>query len=381
MSLRLSDVIAGVRSRNPAFERHMVPDKSLADFFTTEQQRLVTRALERDRHYLAQSLTVALELSSSNAPGTAGDTTSGGVPAQLSSSGAITVAEETAGSLVTVETDGVGTLVNDTDVVSATATTLVGFAAAWVVNAYVGKAVVITAGKGYGQPPRTIASNTANQLTWTDAWPVIPDSTSTFKIVSEVLSVDETAGVVTAIPSVSDRTGFLVRLNANGVPYIDYTKPLTVSADKGVPLPSYHSILGGSVRFSDSVSSVVPLKLQSYTDRLNPNGWPAAYVFNQMLFLCGGAADWDSVDGVELHYVPIPPAFAARTDYFLLPDHSYSVLVARGAVFAANRLASLADAPRVALAPLNQEASEAESAYLASIGLTRRARASRMREP
>jgi hypothetical protein len=381
MSLLLSDVIAGVRSRNPAFDRRLVPDKALADFFTTEQQRLVTRALERDRHYLAQSLIVAFELSTANAPGTAGDTTAGGVPAQLSPSGAIAVSEETAGSLVTVKTDGVGTLVNDTDVVSATPTSLIGLAAAWVVNAYIGKAVVITAGTGFGQPPRTIVSNTANQLTWTDPWSIVPDSTSTFKIVSEVLSVDATAGVVTAVPSVSARTGFLVRLNANGVPYIDYTKPLVVSVEKGVPLPGYHSILGGNVRFNDTVGSVAPLRLQSYTDRLSPTGWPAAYVFNQSLFLCGGAADWQDVDGIELHYVPIPPAFAARTDYFLLPDHSFSVLVARGAVFAANHLSSLANAPPVALAPLNQEASEAESAYLASIGLTRRARISRMREP
>jgi hypothetical protein len=381
MSLLLSDVIAGVRSRNPAFDRRLVTDKSLADFFTTEQRRLMTRALERDKQYLAQALTVAFDLSAADAPGTAGDGTSGGVPAQLSAAGAIAVSEETAGSLVTVATDGVATLVSDTDVVSATATSLIGLGAAWVVNAYVGKAVVITAGTGYGQPPRTIASNTANQLTWNDAWSIVPDSTSTFKIVSEVLSVDATAGAVTAVPSVSARTGFLVRLNANGVPYIDYTKPLTVSVEKGVPLPQFHSILGGNVRFTDINNSVAPLRLQSYTDRFAPNGWPAAYVFNQTLFLCGGAADWQDVDGIELHYVPIPPAFVARTDLFLLPDHSYSVLVARGAVFSALRLASLANAPSVAIAPLNQEASEAESAYLASIGLTRRARASRMREP
>lgn len=381
MSLFLSDVIAGVRSRNPAFDRRFVTDKSLADFFTTEQRRLVTRALERDRQYLAQSLTVAFELSTSDAPGTAGDNTSGGVPAELSASGSIVVSEETAGSLVTVDTENGGVLVNDTDVVSATATSLVGLGAAWTVNAYVNKAVVITAGTGFGQPPRTITSNTANQLSWADAWSVIPDSTSTFKIVSESLEVDATAGVVTAVPSVSSRTGFLVRLNAQGIPYIDYTKPLTVSVEKGVPLPQYHNILGGNVRFTDSVGSVAALKIQSYTDRLNPNGWPAAYVLNQTLFLCGSAADWQDVSGIELHYVPIAPAFVARTDYFLIPDHAYSVLVARGAVFAALRIASLENAPKVALAPLNQEASEAESAYLASIGLTRRARISRMREP
>lgn len=381
MSLLLSDVIAGVRSRNPAFDRRLVPDKSLADFFTTEQRRLMTRALERDKQYLVQAMTIALDLSSANAPGTAGDGTSGGVPAQLSASGAIAVSEETAGSLVSVNTEDVGTLVNDTDVVSATPTSLIGLAAAWTVDAYIGKAVVITAGTGYGQPPRTITGNTSNQLSWADAWLIVPDSTSTFKVVSEALSVDATAGAVTAVPSLSTRTGFLVRLNANGVPYIDYTKPLAVSVEKGVPLPQFHNILGGNVRFNDSVSSVTPLKLQSYTDRLNPNGWPAAYVFNQTLFLCGGAADWQDVMGIELHYVPIPPVFAARADYFLLPDHSYSVLVARGAVFAALRLASLENAPKVALPPLNQEASEAESAFLSSVGLTRRSRISRMREP
>src|SRR3954471_7141263 len=111
MSLLLSDVIAGVRSRNPAFDRHLVTDKSLADFFTTEQRRLMTRALERDKQYLAQALTVAFDLSAADAPGTAGDGTSGGVPAQLSVSGAITVSEETTGSLVRVATDGVATLV------------------------------------------------------------------------------------------------------------------------------------------------------------------------------------------------------------------------------------------------------------------------------
>lgn len=381
MSLLLSDVIAGVRSRNPAFDRRMVPDKSLADFFTTEQRRLVTRALERDRQYLAQALIVAMDFTTSDAPGTAGDNTSGGVPAKLSPSGAVAVSEESAGSLVTVATDGVATLVSDTAVVSATTTSLIGLGAAWVVNAYVGKAVVITAGKGYGQPPRSIASNSANQLVWNDAWPIAPDASSTFKVVSEVLSVDATAGVVTAVPAVSTRTGFLVRLNALGVPFVDYTKPLTVSVEKGVPLPQYHSIMGGNVRFSDTLNSVTPLRLQSYTDRFNPNGWPAAYVFNQMLFLCGSAADWQDVDGIELHYVPVPPAFVARSDYFLLPDHSYSALVARGAVFSALRLASLANAPAVPMGPLNQEASEAESAFLASVGLTRRARASRMREP
>lgn len=381
MSLLLSDVIAATRSRHPAFEKHLVPDKSLADFFTTEQRRLLTRALERDRQYLAQSMTVALELSTADAPGTAGATTAGGVPAQLAASGSIATSEETAGSLVSVATDGVSTLVSDTAVVSATAVSLVGLGAVWTVNVYAGRAVVITAGKGYGQPPRTIVSNIANQLSWTDPWAVIPDATSIFKIVAATQGVDATAGVVTAVPSVSTRTGYLVRLNAQGTPVIDYTKPLTVSVERGVPLPSYHSILGGNVRFTDSVNSVAPLKLQSYVDRLNPNGWPAAYVFNQTLFLCGGAADWQDVDGIELHYVPIPPAFTARTDYFLLPDSSYNALCARGAVFCALRLAALPEIPPLPLTALNQEAGEAESSYLAGVGLTRRARSSRMREP
>src|SRR4051812_31716762 len=126
MALSLSDIIAATRSRHPAFEKHLVPDKSLADFFTTEQRRLQTRALERDRQYMAQSMAIALDLSNTNAPGTAGLNTAGGVPATLSAAGAIATSEETAGSLISVATDGVSTLVTDTPVVNATALSLVG---------------------------------------------------------------------------------------------------------------------------------------------------------------------------------------------------------------------------------------------------------------
>jgi hypothetical protein len=194
MSLLLSDVIAGVRSRNPAFDRRLVPDKSLADFFTTEQRRLMTRALERDKQYLAQALT---SRSSSRAPMRQAPRATAPRVACLPNSrpsGAIAVSEETAGSLVTVATDGVATLVNDTDVVSATATSLVG------TRRRVGGERLRRQGcrdhRRHGLRPAAAHDREQHRepAVWTDAWSVVPDSTSTFKIVSEVLSVDATAG-------------------------------------------------------------------------------------------------------------------------------------------------------------------------------------------
>lgn len=51
----------------------------------------------------------------------------------------------------------------------------------WKVNHYTGKTVTITAGTGAGQS-RTVASNTANQLTTSTAWTTVPDATSVFNI-------------------------------------------------------------------------------------------------------------------------------------------------------------------------------------------------------
>ena len=54
-------------------------------------------------------------------------------------------------------------------------------ASAWTTNQWAGRAVSINAGAGAGQT-RTVASNTANTLTVSPAWNLIPDGTSQYVI-------------------------------------------------------------------------------------------------------------------------------------------------------------------------------------------------------
>ncbi len=65
---------------------------------------------------------------------------------------------------------------------AGTATTLSDSAKAWTPNAWVGRSVYITGGTGSGQQ-RVIGSNTANQLTVSNAWTTIPNTTSTYAVV------------------------------------------------------------------------------------------------------------------------------------------------------------------------------------------------------
>lgn len=385
MSITLQRAIDGVRSVHPAFSRYLVPDKSLADFFTREQQQLVTAAIERDRTYLAQSLPILFDLgnASIDAPGTAGAGTAGGLPGLATTSGTLAVSEATVGSAVSVAQGTI--LVADTAVTAATATTLTGLGVVWTTNAYAGYAVVIVAGKGANTSPRTIASNTASAVT-VSSWEVTPDTTSVFRIVQPVPTLTAALGVVTDLPSVVPSRGYLVKLNAQGVPTIDYTAPLVAHVSAGVPLPPFLAILSGTVRgnaVSGSVAqtdyNATSLTLIHPDARYNPPKRPAAYVQGQALFLVGNRSEWEYTESIDLLYTPVPPVFAARSDLFLLPDAAFPALVARGAAFAASRIAGLPSVPQPPMAMLTAEATAAVAAFLATVSLTPRTRLSRVR--
>lgn len=388
MATQLQFYIDQVRNRHPAFEKRLVPDKVLADFATLDQREILTLALGHDRQYLAQPLPIGFDLTNADAdsPGTAGAGTVGGLPAQSNGQGGFSYAQSATGSGVEVETTGVVVLVPDTVVVSATATTLTALGSpVWTTNQYLNDTVIITAGTGAGQPPRVIASNTASQLTVSVAWAIQPDPTSVFNVVQAVDNVDQTFGAVTDVPGLSSSTGYLVRLNAQGTPYLDFTKPLVVSLASGIPLPPYHSILGGTVRLVPPNTQLGnppcqdKLTLNSFSDRFAYHGDYGAYLLNGSLYLMGGRQDWCNVQGIELTYVPIPPAFVARTDYFLLPDTALPVLVARAAVFAATRISGIPDVPPIPADALTAMAQGATDSFIKTLQLTKTARFSRMR--
>lgn len=392
MGFTLQQYIDQVRNRHPVFEKRLVPDKVLADFATLDQREVLTLALGHDRQYLAQPLPIGFDLvnADADAPGTAGAGTAGGVPAQSDGQDDTLSAESDSpqsatGFGVEIQTTNVVTLLAETVVASASPTTLTAAGVSWTTNQYQYDTVIITAGAGSGQPPRTIASNTADTLTVSQPWAVIPDTTSVFLIVQGIDLIDQTFGAVTDVPGMGTRTGYLVRLNAQGIPYLDTTKPLTVSIARGVPLPPYLSILGGTVRLNRPGQQAgdppfqMPLTLNSFSDRFQPHGTYNAYLLNGSLYLMGGRLDWDNVQGIELTYVPIPPALQARTDYFLLPDNALPVLVARAVVFAAQRVQGVPGVPQL---PMDQFATMAQGAtdsFIKTLSLTTTARVSRMR--
>lgn len=387
MSLTVQAAIDMVRSRHPAFSRYMVPDRALADFFTTEQQRLMSLALMRDRSYLAQSLSIAFDLQRADldAPGTAGAGTTGGVPGVAGSPLQAVQATTGAAAVVTPGT----VFVSDTSITASSATTLTGFAVAWTVNAYTNQLARIVAGKGAGSAPRTIASNTATILTVSAPWEVTPDTTSVFQVVAPVQTLDGTMAAVTDLPAVNTNRGYLVKLNAQGVPYLDYTTSLVSHVSRGVPLPSYHSVLGGTVRYLASAGAgwatpqadygATPLTLVSEAMRYAPPRRPAAYVRGSQLYLIGARSEWDGVESIDLTYVPVPPSFTARTDLFLLPDTAMPCLAARGALFAASRITGIEGVPQPPADILAKEAADAEASFLMTISLTKRARFGRVR--
>lgn len=377
MAFTLGDVITAARDRSAAFHRSKITDAVFARFLTDAQNDCIADASRRVKGFLVQSASIVLATSTANAVGTVGAGTSGGLPGTIDDAGDVTALESPAGSAIEDATSDAVVLVAESVVASATSTTLVKTSAGWTVNAYTDQLVTITGGTGKGQV-RSIASNTSDTLTVTDAWTTTPDSTSLFTVVASDPEADADVAVVTQVPATSTRRGYLVKLDASGVPYIDYTEPLVGTYDVGCPLPSHLSILGASVRYGSS-DRIADLKLQGFAGRLSPIGWPAAWVEGESLFLCGRATDWTDVTSIDVRYVPIAPAFTALTDYFLLPDSAKSYLVAKAAAFAGDRLAGTSEIT-VNVDALHAQAQRAESAFYTSLSSRKAARVSRVKE-
>jgi hypothetical protein len=252
-------------------------------------------------------------------------------------------AESSTGSLVEIgvtEADGATVHLADFVPTSSTSTTVTKTGAGRTVDADIGKVLVVTAGTGLGQR-REVTDNTAD--TWTfAAWDTDLDSSSMLSLVTPVYLSDDTAGVVTALPSTTTNRGYLVKLNASGVPYIDVTQPLVANVEQGVELPSMTALLPDLCQmWTTNDTQPWPLRITNAQARFD--AILGVYTIGNTLYFTGTSADWACVSSIELRYVPIAPAFTALTDLFLLPDHARPVLVAKAASLCAMRCAGLSD--------------------------------------
>jgi hypothetical protein len=370
MALTLSDVIQGVRGRHPAFSRQLVPDATIARFLTGYQRELTSKALIRNKAFLAQQMSVAFAVNSSNAVGTAGAGTTGGMPVDATES-ATSIVQAPMGTASELNVNGV-VLVSESVVTSATTTTLTKTGAGWTTNAYANKHIVIRSGAGAGQV-RSIASNTATVLTLGagEAFTTVPDTTSTFEVVDGTIEATETFGVVASDPWSVERRGYLVKVTAGGVPYLDLDTPLLARYDVGIPLPPMHHLITIDVRFDDP-DDKAPLTLVNWIDKDRQYGAYQATILGNSLYLGGSSSDWTDVTALDVRYVPIPPALTRTSDYFLLPDSAYQTLVDAAAVHAAIRVNGAEGVPVMAFQLFQQQKMESEATFLREVGAQKR---------
>lgn len=372
MAIQLQTVITAARDRHPAFHRSRVTDAVLARALSEYQRQLMSRALRRDRAFLAQQASIIFTAQSLTGAGV------GGFPAEVANDGTVSRAEDVTGFAEQANTDGGVVLVSEFVPSSFTTTSVTKTAAGWTVNAFTNAYLEVTAGKGVGQL-RVITTNTATVLNWTTPLTSALDATSVVRVVSVATSVPGDVSVITSNPAEAQRVGYLIKLDATGTAFIDLTDPLTAKFSSGIPLPPTRHLLGGTVR--DQAGTVIgEICLTTYAERFDAAGFYPVYLLNREVYLVGQSTDWNGVGAIDLRYVPDTPQFTALTDYFLLPQHAEPALVAHAAYVAGARVQGLDGMQGPDMQLLLAERAAAENDFLRDITSQRQVATSRVRE-
>ena len=352
MAILLGEVIQSVRLRHPAYSRDNVPVVALASALGLYQRVLAQQGTRRYSGLLNQRVPILLDLSSANTPGEVAAGSSGGLP---SLDGAI--AQQPAGSLSVYDFANAVTVLDDFVPTGVTASTVTLTGAGRTVNGDVALALWIVQGPGAGpEAIRFVQSNTATVWTLSDDWttlPVVDESVIRLIQVTSIAS-GNAGGVVTELPATQSKAGYLVRLDANGDPYIDTTKPLVATLLVGIPLPDHDRLLGLDLIRAPGVgaanpnliatgaqSAMVPIYHHNRRDVVGRVAW----VIGKELHLGGVSACWTGIRSLELSFVPIPPLFDLTSrdvldTPFLLPDSAYGALCGWGYYEAARHCAA-----------------------------------------
>lgn len=373
MALRVDDMIDRARNRHPSFTPQLIPPSIGFDFVNETQRRLFRRIHMIDPDYLVQRWIVKLLPALDVAQVGAGLT--GQAPLEIDADFLDRRLVDTGAAALVSATTSI--YVQETVVLSASHNTVQAAAVSWTVNQWQNSVLQIVSGTGAGQQ-RDIAGNTSDTVTTTEDFDQIPDSTSTFLIREEVLSVDGSAGAVLGQqPNTSSELTYLVRLDSTGRPYVDLAQPVTVSTQLGIPLPPGQYINHGQVFFLDQLQ--VPnqgptLTLVPMVARYSPPNRYCAAVQGRQLFLCPPFEQWKRVDHLEIPFLPIPPAIVSPNDYVTLPDDAEDALVGGIVLGMCDRISQISGATTPPsygmpdpLAPIRQRAMDAETDYLALV--------------
>lgn len=352
----------------------MVPDPMLLRFLSEYQQELAVQAFQQDDMYMVQQASIVVASESENARGIAGVGTAGGFPVTKDAAGDISTDDAEAGQAVEFDWNNAQRLVEPMPVIIGAAGEATFNNPSWATNAYAGAVARIVAGPGIGQA-RMILSNTADTLFFAQDFETAPTTQSMMEVVIVDPGLDETVfAVALSGKPTAERRGYLVRIDAQGQPYIDLSKPIIARYGKGIPLPPHLGIVGaeisapqnpapGTFRKDNYFPASTELQIIGYSYR-NRAPFPSAYIMGNELYLAGEAENWTSGLTIDLRYVPIPPAFAAMRDYVFLPGADRALREA-GALYCADRLMALGQ--QIDLKGFIDKKGKAESVFLAGV--------------
>lgn len=385
MATQVGSVITRARDLHPAFHRARVPDKVVLSYLSDLQRKLITKGATIDSNRVAVAAEIAFATTAGNVPATAGAGGAGALPGTLVG-GVITPIYGDAGPSIELDLVNSAVLLADTPVLSATATDI-NFPGTPVPGTVDGNVAWVVAGTGQGTK-RFILSHTTSSVhlsTGSDGLQLPPlDTTSIVRIITKVLLADNAVNLVTELPPQLQSTGYMVQINAQGVPFINLVNPVTVNLDNGIPLPNNERVLGGTCRFKAGtpLSPVTsPLSIRPYAQRHLWGPGYAAWLENNQLFLVGQMQDWADVVAIDLRLVPIAADFAALTDVLLVPDNALLAMTNGAAYFLASRVAGMPEiVPPVDLQSFKDDRDEGLAVFLESIGGTARAQKTYVRE-
>jgi hypothetical protein len=373
-------LIESARDAHAAFHRGNIPPAVALRALGTIQRALIRAAHELDRTWLAQPLTVILAQDAMHAPGTVGAGTEGGLPAVLDDAGNVVQVSQQSGNLAALDFGG------EPDFGPFVATTIAAdsldlSAAGWTVNEWVGAYCVVLEGPSQ-HSLRRVNSNDADTLTFlpTEPWSEgAPTTASVLGLFLVAAALDQAQGVQTAVPALTERRGYLVKLDAQGNPYLDVTTPLVTSLETGIPLPPHLYLVdtfgvrypkqNGQERYEPAAGALVAPG-QRFGDRF----LYGAYVQNQQLFLIGTWENWYGVASLELRYVPVAPDPATLDSVLLLPDQAAEACEALLTAFYATRVGVKGGLERDQVSQHRQDGDAARDAFLRTVGRSGRAR-------
>ena len=117
---------------------------------------------------------------------------------------------------------------------------------------------------------------------------------------------------------------------------LDIELPLA-DFDAGSVLPEMAYYQGGTVHLTGAFFRHEPFNLVPWANRFTPNMHNAGFILEGVLYLCGDAQDWTSVDKIVFQYAPEPTALADYVDEVPLSDGSKWACVTHLAWFMARR--------------------------------------------